>query len=145
MNAVSIAIVLFIILETSNIVLLYFAPSSKKGNGVGVFNAFEKSKEYPDIHRLIRYLINWVAGTKLIFIALLMVILITGSRTTKIVSMAALILSVASFYWRLYPLIRKMDREDEISPKGYSRTLFIMISVFILVFIAALTLTLVTG
>ena len=138
MNALSAAIIAFIILESMNIILLYFAPSSRKGNGVGVFDAFEKSKEYPELHAFIKYLINWVAGTKLIFIALLIVILITGSNTTRLFSVIALILSIASFYWRLYPAIRKMDEQDEISPKGYSKTLFIMITVFLLGFSAAL-------
>jgi hypothetical protein len=31
---------------------------------------------------LVRYLVNWVAGTKLIFVALLVVILVTGSHAT---------------------------------------------------------------
>jgi len=142
MDTLSIAILIFIILETMNIILLYFAPSSRKGNGVGIFKAFEKSKEYPEIHAFIRYLINWVAGTKLIFIALLIVILITGTYTTRLYAVAALILSIFSFYWRLYPAIRDMDSRDEISPKGYSRTLFIMITVFIAGFVLALTVSL---
>ena len=142
MDTLSIAILIFIILETMNIILLYFAPSSRKGNGVGIFKAFEKSKEYPEIHAFIRYLINWVAGTKLIFIALLIVIMITGTYTTRLYAVAALILSIFSFYWRLYPAIRDMDSRDEISPKGYSRTLFIMITVFIAGFLLALTVSL---
>lgn len=142
MNPLSIAIIVFIILETMNIALLYFAPSSKKGNGVGVFNAFEKSKDYPEIHSFIKYLVNWVAGTKLIFIALLIVVLITGTDQTKLFAVGALILSILSFYWRLYPAIRAMDNEGQISPKGYSRTLFVMISVFIAGFTIALALAL---
>lgn len=144
MNALSIAIIVFIVLETLNIILLYFSPSSKKGNGVGIFNAYEKSKKYPEIHAFIKYLINWVAETKLIFIALLVVVIITGSNTTKLFSVAALILSIASFYWRLFPAIRRMDKSGEISPKGYSKTLFIMITVFLLGFSIALAISLIT-
>ncbi len=142
MDLLSIAISIFIVLETLNIILLYFSPSSKKGNGVGVFNTYEKSKEYPEIHRFIKYLINWVAGTKLIFILLLIVIIITGTQTTKLLTVGALILSILSFYWRLYPAIREMDSEGEITPRGYSKTLFIMITVFIAVFAGALVITL---
>ena len=138
MDAPSIAIIIFIVLESFNIAMLYFAPASRMGNGIGVFNAFEQSKAYPEIHRFIRYLVNWVAGTKLIFIALLIVILITGSRTTKLISIAVMIPSIATFYWRLYPAIRKMDQQGEITPKGYSKILFGMITVFIAGFIAAL-------
>ncbi len=144
MSALSIAILIFIVLETLNIILLYFTPDSKKGNGAGVFDAYEKSKEFPEIHALIKYLINWVAGTKLIFISLLIVVLITGSNTTKLFAVAALIPSIATFYWRLYPAIRKMDNNGSISPKGYSKTLFIMITVFLLGFTTALVISLLT-
>ncbi len=137
MAATSIAIIIFIVLETMNIILLYFAPASRKGNGVGVFDAYEKSKAYPEIHAFIRYLVNWVAGTKVIFLALLIVILITGSLVTRLISVAVMIPSIATFYWRLYPAIRNMDTKGEISPKGYSKTLFVMITVFILGFAAA--------
>ena len=142
MDALFIVIILFIIIETMNIIMLYFAPGSKKGNGVGIFNAYEKSKEFPEIHTFIKYLINWIAGTKLIFIALLIVVLITGSRNTRIFAVAALILSIASFYWRLYPAIREMDKQHSITPEGYSITLLIMITVFILVFLAVLFISL---
>ncbi len=142
MNILSIVIILFAVLETSNIIMLYFTPSTKKGNGVGVFNAYEKSKEDAEVHALVKYLINWVAGTKLIFIALLIVVLFTGDNTTKIYTVVALILSIASFYWRLYPIIKKVDKDDQLTPKGYSKTLNIMITSFIGVFIIALGLAL---
>lgn len=141
MDILSIVITAFIILETLNILMLYFTPGTSRGNGMGVFNAYEKSKEYPEVHELIKYLINWVAGTKLIFIALLLVIIITGDRNTKIFSLIALIVSVATFFWRLYPIIRKLDDSDQITPKGYSKTLGIMIAGFLFVFVLALVLT----
>lgn len=140
MNILSIAIIIFIILETSNVFMLYFMPSTKKGNGVGVFNAYEKSKSDPEIHAFVKYLINWIAGTKLIFIALLIVILFTGDDTAKAFSVGALIISILSFFWRLYPAIRKIDADGQLSPKGYSKTLGIMIACFIGVFITALVI-----
>jgi len=143
MNILSIVIILFLVLETLNVMLLYFTPGSTRGNGMGAFKAFEKSKSDPEIHSMVTYLVNWVAGTKLIFIALLVVVLITGNETTQIFSVVALILSIALFYWRLYPIIKKMDAKDQITPKGYSKTLAIMIGVFILVFVAALVIFLV--
>jgi hypothetical protein len=48
------------------------------------FNAWEKSKADPEIHQFIRYLVDWVAGTKLIFIALLVVILLTVGEETQL-------------------------------------------------------------
>ena len=142
MNILTIVITVFVLLELLNIIILYFSPGSKIGNGVGVFNAYEKSKDYPEIHSFIKYLINWVAGTKLIFVTLLIVILITGGRTTRIFSAAALVFSIATFYWRLYPAIRKMDEQEVISPKGYSKTLLVMITVFLAGFLSALAISL---
>ena len=140
MKIITIAILAFTILEALNVIILYFVPTSKKGNGVGVFNAFEKSKEIPEVHAFIKYLINWIAGTKLIFMLLLLVIIYQGDTTTQYLSAVALIISIASFYWRLYPIIKQMDNNGELNPKGYSKTLAIMISGFILVFIIALLL-----
>lgn len=136
------AIIGFMILESLNVLLLYFDPGSKRGNGVGVFRAWEKSKKDPEIHAFVQYLVNWVAGTKLIFIALLLVILLTGTRTTQIFALAALIVSILSFYWRLYPMIKVMDKAGSIEPSGYSKTLGTMIAGFIAVFGLVLVLSL---
>lgn len=138
MNFLSVAIIIFIILESMNIIILYFKPDSKMGNGVGVFKGFEDSKKYPELHQFIKYLIYWVAGTKLIFIMLLLVILFTGSMTTKLWTMVALILSVLTYYWRLHPIIKNLDLLGEIQPKGYSKGLWIMIAGFIGIFVVAL-------
>ncbi len=104
---------------------------------MGFFNAYEKSKKDPEVHALISYLVNWVAGTKLIFIVLLIGILITGNAATKVFTAIALIFSIMTFFSRLYPTIRKMDENGEITPRGYSRTLGIMIALFIAVFAVA--------
>lgn len=138
MDIITIAISVFIFLEILNVGILYFFPDTKKGNGVGVFNVYKKIKNDPEVYEFVKYLINWIAGTKLIFIALLIVILITGSETTKVFSLVALILTILTFYWRLYPAIRKMDEMGQITPASYSKTLGIMIGVFIGIFIGAL-------
>ena len=138
MNIIAIAIIGFILLEASNVVALYFFPGSKYANSVGVFKAWEKSKQDPEIHAFVRYLVYWVAGTKLIFILLLIVILFTADEQTLILTGAALVLSIGSFFWRLFPLIRKMDREDQIEPKRYSVVLGWMFLAFILVFLVAI-------
>lgn len=124
---ISIAIIMFAVLEALNVLMLYFMPSSKMGNGVGVFDAFEESKTDPKIHALVSYLVNWVAGTKIIFILLLLVIVLTGTMLTKILAAVAMIFSVATYFWRLHPAIKQMDEAGWISPKGYSKTLGIMI------------------
>jgi uncharacterized membrane protein len=79
-----------------------------------------------------------VAGTKLIFVALLAVILLTGSQTTKTYAVVALILSILSFFWRLFPAVVRLDRNNQITPSGYSRTLGVMIACFVGGFVAAL-------
>lgn len=138
MDILSIAIIAFVIMEFANIIILYFFPTSRKGNGVACFNAYERSKEDSEMHNFVRYLVNWVAGTKLIFIFLLVVIVIVGSTITKIFGVVALILSILSYFWRLNPIIRKMDREGQITPKGYSKTLCLMIICFVTGFALAL-------
>lgn len=141
MNFITIALLAFVVLEFLNVIILYFAPESDKGNGLGVFKAFEKSKEIPEVHRLVKYLVNWVAGTKLIFIALLLVIVFRADDTTQYISVFALVLSILSFFWRLFPLIKTMDKDKQIQPAGYSKTLGWMIVGMVLVFVLVLILT----
>lgn len=138
MVLLSIVVILFLTLEISNVLVLFFNPTFKKANGIGMFNAWEKSKQYPDIHNFIRYMVYWVAGTKIIFIVLLIVILIFGDKTTKLFSVGVLVISIATFFWKLLPLIRIMDRNKEITPGGYSKTLAVTISIFILALSLAL-------
>ncbi len=138
MIVIKIVIVGFLILEATNVIALYFAPDSKYANSVGIFNAWEKSKSDPDVHSFVKYLVNWVAGTKLIFILLLIVILYVADAQTLTLTAIALVISIASFFWRLFPLIRKMDRKGQITPRNYSTALGWMISAFILVFFVAI-------
>lgn len=132
-----IVIFAFIILETSNVLALYFAPGSKRANAVGVFSAWEQSRQYPEIHDLIQYLVNWVAGAKLMFLLLLGVIAMFGDLNLQRLSLLALAAATLSFYGRLFPLIRKMDRNGQVDPKNYSTVLGVMIFVLIAVFLLA--------
>jgi hypothetical protein len=141
MNIISIVIIGFIVLEATNVFALYFFPGSKYANSVGVFKAWEKSKQDQEIHDFVKYLVNWVAGTKLIFLLLLLVIVFTADEQGLFYTGLALVISIASFFWRLFPLIRQMDRTDQIDPKNYSTVLSLMISGFVLVFLIAVLLT----
>ncbi len=129
-----IVILAFILLESSNVLAMYFAPGSKYANAVGVFSAWEKSKQDPEIHAFVRYLVYWVAGAKLIFLLLLAVIILFGDSNLQRISLVALCLATLSFYWRLFPLIRKMDQNGQIKPEKYSIVLGVMIAVFVLLF-----------
>lgn len=134
---IKVVILIFVLLELSNVLALYFAPGTRYANAVGVFSAWEKSKQYPEIHDFVKYLVYWVAGTKLIFLLLLVMIIIYADINTQRMSLIALIVATLSFYWRLFPLIRRMDKNGQIEPKNYSIVLGIMIFVFITVFAIA--------
>lgn len=136
MNVFQIAIIVFTLIESANILTLYFNAQSKLGNGIGIFKAFTKEQE-EDTSMLQRYLVDWVAGTKLIFVMLGLVIAFFGTYETQMFAMVAYIISIATFYFRLYPNIRKMDKKDYIDPKGYSKTLNTMILFILLVFVFA--------
>jgi len=138
MLVLKIALIVFIVLETLNVLMLYFAPQLNKGNSVGIFKAYEKTKNDPEIYALVRYLVNWVAGTKLIFISLLIVILIVGDETIIIPSLAALIFSILTYFWRLHPAIKKMDENGQLVKRGYSTSLAITILLFCILFFIAI-------
>ena len=134
----------FVILESANVLTLYFFPGSKMANGIGIFKAWEKSKADPEVHDFVKYLVNWVAGTKLIFIALLIVMLIRTDEQSLTFAGVALVLSIATFFWRLYPLIKKMDQDDQIEPRNYSKLLFWMIMAMIIIFSASILISVIT-
>ena len=122
----------FLFLEIANVLALYFAPDSDKFNSVGVFKAWEKSKEDSDVHDLVRYLTYWVAGTKLIFILVLLAVLIYGDDRIRVIAVAGLGIAVLSYYWRLAPLARKIDGRGLLNPDGYSTVLTVLITVFVI-------------
>ena len=134
---------IFAIIEVGNVMMLYFMPGSRMGNGVGVFNAWEASKKDESIHELMKYLVYWVAGAKLIFIMMGVVVIVWGSVLVQMLTVVALIISIASFYWRLFPMIRRLDKRGEITPKGYNITLALMIAAFIIGFLAVLIVALI--
>ena len=42
MDILSVAIIAFVVMETVNVGVLYFYPGSRRANGMGVFNAYER-------------------------------------------------------------------------------------------------------
>jgi hypothetical protein len=104
---------------------------------VGVFKAWEQSKAYPEIHDLVRYLTYWVAGTKLIFIALLAVIMLTASENTQRIAALVMIPCIATFYWRLFPLSRKMGQAGQFVTGNYDKVLSRMILAMLIAFSVA--------
>ncbi|MFI3253444.1 MAG: hypothetical protein R3Y63_03780 [Eubacteriales bacterium] len=140
MGILDIAIIAFVCMELSNVIILYFYPEFPYGNGVAVFRHWEKSKEDEATHLFARYMADWVAGVKLIFIFLLVVVVIVGDERTKIWAVVAMILSILSYFFRLHPTMKKLDQLGELKPAGYSKSLDLMIIGFLLLFIGALCL-----
>ena len=138
-----IAIIIFCIMELGNVLILYFKPDSKLGNGVAIFDDWKDVKEDKNLDLFAHYMAYLAAGVKLIFIFLLLVVLLTGNETTKIWAVVAMIISIATYFWKLHPIIKKLDSLNKISPKGYSKTLGLMISGFLLMFSTALILYLI--
>ncbi len=131
------SIIIFVLMESANVIILYFFPDFKYGNGIAVFNQWSKTQKDPSARLFASYLVNWVAGTKLIFIVLLLVILFTGGEFTKQLAVAAMILSISTYFWRLHAIIKKLDEMGEITPKGYSKGLDMMIAGFMGMFTLA--------
>ena len=140
MDILSISIVIFCILELCNVFILYFKPTSKIGNGTGVFNALNNIKDDEPMYLFVHYLIYWVAGVKLIFIFLLFVILFTASQLTKVLTIIAMILSISTYFFKLHPILKKLDDLGKITPKGYSKKLKYMIIGFLCLFIISLVI-----
>lgn len=143
MDILPISIIIFCIMEMGNVLILYFATDSKLGNGVAVFDSWHDSKKDDAMNLFSHYMAYWVAGVKLIFILLLLVVLFTGSELIKIWSVVVMILSIATYFWKLHPIIKKLDSMGKISPKGYSKTLGIIIRGFLIMFLSALIIYLI--
>ena len=122
----------FLLLEISNVFVLFFRPDSRQVHGMGMFPAWEKLKSDPDIHNLMRYLTIWVAGSKLILVALFIVMLIWGDKQLITIAGFALVISMLPFYFGLFPAMKKIDKSDQVVPKGFSMRLGFTITVLIL-------------
>ena len=57
MSILDISILVFVILETANVIILYFAPNSRRGNGVAIFNHWENAKMDEISHMFALYMI----------------------------------------------------------------------------------------
>ena len=138
MKVIYLVLLIFTLLELLNIIILYFFPDSTKGNGIAIFKQYETLKKDEYSASLIAYLVNWVANSKLIFIALLVVILLTGSEETILYSVVVLTISILAFYWRMYPIIKSIGKKGGLVEKNYAQKLAITIAFFVGMFVIAL-------
>lgn len=134
------AMIIFMCMELSNVVIMYFKPDFKYGNSMLAFKNYAEHQKDEKNRLFIKYLVNWVANCKLIFLVLLLVVLIVGTPEIKAYSLIAMILSIGIYFVTLFPFIRKLDQMGEIQPKGYSKTLSFMILGFMILFTVALIL-----
>ncbi len=134
------AIIIFIVLETINVIILYFFPNFKYGNSISCFKAWNTANENENYRLFSKYMVNWVGNTKLIFIVLLCLILFFADENLKLITVGTMPFLIAMYYVRLHPIIKEIDKNGELTPKNYSKTLAGMIAAFIVIFIAAFVL-----
>ena len=67
-----------------------------------------------------------------------------STETLRMWAVVAMILSIATYFWRLHPTIKKLDAMGCITPKGYSKALGWMISGFMGMFTLALIVHIIT-
>lgn len=128
MNALQICLLVFVIIETLNMLELYFMQDKCVFNGICLFSGWDKSKEDPEVHRLVRYLLNWLAGMKMLVVGLVLVLIFTAPKQTLLLSAISMVITIGSFYWRMYPMISKADDEGQLKRKGRSRMLGKMVA-----------------
>jgi hypothetical protein len=129
-------------IEAFSILELYFMQDRCMFNGAAMFSGWEISKEVPEVHEMVRYLVNWVAGMKMIVFGLLSVLALTAPAQTLLYSGVALVLAISSFFWRMFPLVRKFDTNGFIKPKGRARTLGAMVAGLELILVASVMIDL---
>ena len=141
MNILKCTIFVFVFIELANAIVMYFKPDFKYGNSMKPFSEFEKCKEDTNTYFFVKYLINWVANCKVIFVSILVIIAFFGSLQLIRVAVLVTILSIALYFITLYPIIRHLDKNGRISPKGYSKTLSVLVGSFIMIFTIAFVLS----
>jgi len=134
----NLAIILFICLETMNVLIMYFKPDFRYGNSMATFQGWADSKRSEQDYLFTKYLVNWVANCKVIFILLLTIILLFGDETIKFIGVMVTTGSIGLYFITLHPIIRKLDSMGTIHPQGYSRTLGLMIGGCMVMFSLAL-------
>ena len=134
------AILIFVVMELSNILVMYFKPNFKYGNSMNTFKQWYKAQEKEPERLFVKYMVNWVANCKLIFLALLVVVVLFGNKIIAVCAVIATIVSIGIYFVSLHPIIKKLDEMGEIQPTGYSKTLALTIGAFMLMFSVALAL-----
>lgn len=139
----NIVLIIFLLLEISNVIILIKAPEFKYGNSMINFKHWNQVKEDEDLYLFTKYLINWVACTKLIFIIIMISVLLFGDFRIKAISTVAMVFAMGFYYFYLHPLISQLDQKNKLTINGYSKTLSTTIAVMIVVLILSLVISLI--
>ena len=123
MTAIQVTLLVIMTVEVLSVLELYFMQDRCVFNGVAMFKVCAAARKDPELFGLIRYLVNWVAGVKLIGIGLMGVIVFTAPENLLIYAAVAMVLAIASFFWRMFPMSRQFDDAGMIEPQGRSRML----------------------
>jgi hypothetical protein len=145
MNAIQVTLLVIVAVEFLSVLELYFMQDRCIFNGIAMFKVCEAARQDPDLFGLVRYLTNWVArqdpdlfglvryltnwvaGMKLIVIGLVAVIVFTAPDQTILLAALTMVITVASFFWRMFPAVRFFDKMGQIEPKGRSNVLGLMV------------------
>lgn len=145
MNAIQVTLLVFVTIETLSMLELYFLQDKPMFNGVGIFSGWEKSKSDPEVHRLVRYLANWLAGVKMIVVGLVLVLVFMVPENTMLLGTIALTIAIGSFYWRLCPMLRAADAAGQVTPRGHAKRLSMMVAGLELSLITAILIQMVSA
>ena len=115
MNAIQVSFLVFAIIEILNMLELYFMQDNCMFNGICLFSGWEKS-----------------------------VLIFTAPKQTLILSAISMVITIGSFYWRMYPMICKADDAGQIKRKGRSRLLGTMVAGLQFSFIVTIIIEMVT-
>lgn len=85
---------------------------------MAVFKQWAESQQDEKQRLFVKYLVNRVADCKLIFIALLLVVVFFANEQVKIFAVVAMIVSIAMYFVSLHSIIRKLDKQGQITPQG---------------------------
>lgn len=127
MKTIQITLLIFVIVETLNMLELYFLQDNCRFNGACVFSGWKKSKADPEVHALMRYLVNWLAGVKMIVVGLLLVLIFTVPEESLLLITITLFLTTASYFWRMHPMLRAADQAGQVIPRGHAKRLSVMV------------------
>jgi hypothetical protein len=127
MSAIQVTLLVIAVVEVLSVLELYFMQDRCIFNGVAMFKVCVLARKNPDLFGLVRYLVNWVAGIKLIVIGLIVVIVFTAPANTILYVAISMIFTIASFFWRMFPMSRQFDEAGQIEPKGRSKMLGMMV------------------